>query len=94
MSDQLTKVLAVIIAGAALGCEAKATDEEIDGMCKNKLELQGIMRGTSEQEEVVRVKEEYRIKKENLEKEMARDLKGRDDVYAQRLKDIEARSFV
>ena len=94
MREQITKALTVMLAMWALGCQAKATDKEINAMCKNKLELQGIMRGTSEQEEVVRVKEEYRIKKENLEKEMARDLKGRDDVYAQRLKDIEAGNVV
>ena len=89
MREILSKVVTVILAGALFGCEAKATDEQIGQMCQNKLALQGKLRGTVEADEVARVEEEYRVKKDALQKEMDRDLKGMDDAHKQKMKDIE-----
>ena len=89
MREILSKVVMVILIAAAFGCEAKATGGQINTMCMKKLELQGKLRGTVEADEVARVEEEYRVKEESLKKEMARDLKGMEDVRQQKLKDIE-----
>jgi hypothetical protein len=82
--------LVALIAAPGFGCKAKATDEQLEEMCKHLLEISGDMRGTSEKEEVSRVEEEYQKKETDLKEEMARDLKGMDDVHAQKLADIEA----
>lgn len=90
MKQLYGKIGMAVAAGWILGCEAKATDEQLQAMCKNMLELKGTMRGTDEAKEAARVAEEYRIKEENNKKEMARDLQGMEDVRAQKMKDIEA----
>ncbi len=82
-------ISASLFALAATGCSIPATDSQLEGMCRNHLELKGDLRGTSEEEEVGRIEEEYAVKEKNLKSEMARDLKGMDDVLEQALKDLE-----
>jgi hypothetical protein len=82
--------LIALIAAPGFGCKAKATDEQLDEMCRHLLEISGDMRGTAEKEEVSRIEEEYQKKEKDLKEEMARDLKGMDDVLAQKLADLEA----
>lgn len=85
-------VIAVVggLLAAAAGCSTPATDAQLEGMCRKRVELEGGLRGTSEEEEVARIEEEYAVKERKLKEEMARDLKGLDDVLEQALRDIEA----
>ncbi len=90
MKQLYRKIGMAIAACLILGCEAKATDDQLQAMCKNMLELKGTLRGTDEAKEAARVEGEYRIKEETLKKEMDRDLRGMEEVRAQKMKDIEA----
>ncbi len=72
-----------------LGCSAKATDDQINKMCQNWLEITGVLRGTSDEAEVAKLDEEFSFKEKQLKEEMDRDLQGLDDVLAQRLAELE-----
>jgi hypothetical protein len=89
MRNRIIAGALTLVAAAALGCQAKATDEQIEKMCKHLLEISGDMRGTLEKEEVARIETEYAEKEKSLKAEMERDLKGMDDVLAQKLSTIE-----
>ncbi len=82
--------LAVLVVTQGMGCASKATDDQLETMCDHLLEISGDKRGTKEEDEVTRIEEEYAVKEKNLKDEMARDLKGMDDVLTQKRSDVEA----
>lgn len=82
--------MAAVWAAVISGCETKATEDQLQSMCRHLLEISGDYRGTQEAEEVSRIEAEYAQKEKALKEEMDRDLKGMDDVLTQKLADIEA----
>ncbi len=87
--EAIIVLFALTVTSLAFGCGNKATDEQINKMCANQAELTGEMRGTSEKEEIVRIEEEHKVKEQKLKDELARDLKGWDDVVKQRIANLE-----
>ena len=75
---------------AAAGCKSKAEDGTVNQMCEHKLDITGVLRGTSYEDESKRISDEYGKKESDLKKEMERDLGGLDDVMQGKLKDLEA----
>lgn len=86
----VTAMFLALSACAFAGCSSPASSEQLEKMCDKSLDLNGTLRGTSEEEEVGRVEEEYARKEKDLKDEMARDLKGLDDVLAAALEDLKA----
>lgn len=86
---QNTLVALVMTIPLCLGCAAKATDEKIDEMCTNYLKVTGISKSTDEAAEVARITKEYEAKGKKLRDEIDRDIKGQQDVYNQRIADLE-----
>ena len=85
-------ILLVTIAFLAMcmsGCSSKATDDQVVQMCKNGAEVKGFLQGASVEEAAARVEEEWAFKKKKNEEDLARDLKGWDDVLAKKLADLE-----
>lgn len=88
---KITRILSALLPVFAFwGCKSAATDGQINRMCERKLEISGVLRGTSYEDESKRISREYQKKEDDLKAEMNRDLKGMDDVLSVRLKDIEA----
>lgn len=79
----------VLMAAPLIGCGSKATDEQIDKMCRNSAEIEGHMQGASVEEAVKNVEEEWAFKEKKLKEDLARDLQGWDDVLEQKLADLE-----
>lgn len=88
MKNKILTVLTAIAASQMLGCCSRATDEKIDGMCRHLIELRADLKGASEEEAIAGVEEEFKLKEQKLQEEMARDLKGLDDVLAQKISDL------
>ncbi|MCP4680187.1 MAG: hypothetical protein GY854_32770 [Deltaproteobacteria bacterium] len=94
MKRIITAILISCASVLTLGCASKATDEQIGEMCKKKLELTGESRGTSEEEALAKIEEEFKFKAQKMKDDVARDLKGWDDVHKQQLADLEKQEFV
>lgn len=73
----------------AFGCAPKASDEQVNEMCHYYLKITGMSRMTDEAVEIAEVEKKYEEEGKKLQAEVTRDLKGQDDVYAQRLADLE-----
>lgn len=86
---QVLKILVIIsITVEIAACKSVATDQQIDQMCEKKLEITGVLRGTSYEDESKRISDEYQTKESKLKNEMDRDLRGLDDVLALKIKDM------
>ncbi len=79
----------VLVGLFAAGCAPKASDEKVGEMCKNYLKVTGISKTTVIKEEEDRITAEYDAKGKRMQGDLARDLKGQDDVYEGRIKSLE-----
>ncbi len=93
MKKIVTTMLIAFASTLILGCASKATDQQTGEMCKKKLELTGESRGTSEDEALAKIEEEFKFKAQKMKDDVARDLKGWDDVHKQQLLDLEKQEF-
>ena len=75
----LTYVLTVAIGIAAVGCVAKASDQEMQSMCENLVKLRGEINTDPAEKLIAEVKEEYQREEKRLKDWKDRDLKGWDD---------------
>jgi hypothetical protein len=88
MKKFILAVLPILIGVFMLCCSSPASDEQIKGMCQNLAQLSGELRGTSEEEATAKINAEYDFKENKFKEELARDLKGMDDVLTQKLADL------
>ncbi len=89
MKNGLITCLLISVFVFAAGCGSKASDEEINKMCRNYLKITGVLKGSDEKKEVARVIKERTAEKNALKEEMERDLKGQDDVLTLALKTLD-----
>lgn len=90
MRTTFVSMLVLLGCGTLLGCEESATEDQIAKMCENLADLRGELRGSDVEAEVGKIQAEWDVKEQALKEDLAKDLKGQDDVLALKIKDIEA----